>query len=102
MVLESTGARHGAKRQAHEDILVKCRAPAIGTPIFAPPAAATSCPSGLVWRERFEGDGVCVPPSERFRLENGTCRSGYVWRDSFPGDNVCMTPAQRATAKRKK
>jgi hypothetical protein len=62
-------------------------------------ATAGPCPSGQVWRERFEGDGVCVPPSERYRLENGQCRSGWVWRDSFPGDNVCVTPSQRAAAK---
>jgi hypothetical protein len=26
---------------------------------------ATRCPSGLVWRERFDGDTVCVTPLER-------------------------------------
>jgi hypothetical protein len=60
---------------------------------------AARCAPGLVWRERFEGDSVCVPPDQRFKLANGTCRSGYVWRDSFPGDGVCVTPAQRAKAK---
>jgi hypothetical protein len=64
--------------------------------------AAERCKSGYVWRERFEGDAVCVRPEERFRLEDGTCRSGYVWRDSFPGDGICVTPAERAAAKAKK
>ena len=27
--------------------------------------AADACPSGLVWRERFDGDTVCVLPGER-------------------------------------
>ena len=62
-------------------------------------ATAGPCPSGLVWRDRFEGDGVCVPPSQRWKMEDGTCRAGYVWRDSFPGDGVCVTPARRAAAK---
>ena len=26
---------------------------------------AARCPAGLVWRERFEGDSVCVTPAER-------------------------------------
>ena len=68
-------------------------------PTASPPAPATACASGYVWRERFEGDVVCVKPEERFRLADGTCRSGYVWRDATPGDNVCVTPAQRALAK---
>lgn len=28
-------------------------------------AQAARCPSGLVWRERFDGDTVCVGPPER-------------------------------------
>jgi hypothetical protein len=62
---------------------------------------AARCAPGLVWRERFTGDAVCVTPDQRYKLANGTCRSGYVWRDSFPGDGVCVTPAQRAQAKKK-
>jgi hypothetical protein len=58
-----------------------------------------TCPSGLVWRESFDGDATCVPPDQRFRLANGNCRSGFVWRDSFSGDNVCVTPAERNAAK---
>ena len=29
------------------------------------PGSAAPCPSGLVWRERFDGDTVCVSPAER-------------------------------------
>ena len=58
-------------------------------------SAAAPCPSGLVWRERFPGDYLCVPPDERYRLENGYCRSGYVWRERFDGDTVCVPPNER-------
>ena len=57
--------------------------------------AAALCASGLVWRERFDGDAVCVPPDQRWKLENGYCRSGYVWRERFNGDSVCVPPQQR-------
>ena len=63
-----------------------------------PPAAA--CAAGQVWRERFEGDGVCVTPDERFRLADGTCRAGYVWIGVPPVPNRCVTPAQRASAQK--
>jgi hypothetical protein len=65
----------------------------------SPETPAARCQAGYVWRERFEGDSVCVTPDQRYKLQDGTCRSGYVWRDSFPGDGVCVTPAQRAAAK---
>jgi hypothetical protein len=65
-------------------------------------AAAAQCVSGLVWRDNFDGDSLCVKPDERHRLADGTCRSGYVWRDSFNGDKVCVTPAQRTAAKAQK
>lgn len=58
------------------------------------------CQSGLVWRERFDGDTVCVKPDERYRLADGTCRNGWVWRDSFQGDGVCVTPGERDAAKK--
>jgi hypothetical protein len=35
------------------------------------------------------------------RLENGYCKSGYVWRDSYDGDGLCVTPAERTRAKAK-
>jgi len=70
---------------------------ATGTKVYC----CKRCPSGLVWRDRFKGDALCVTPDERYRLEDGTCRSGYVWRDTFPGDLVCVTPAERAAAKAK-
>jgi hypothetical protein len=37
----------------------------ISQPDVAAKKAAKLCPSGLVWRERFDGDTVCVPPQER-------------------------------------
>jgi hypothetical protein len=33
--------------------------------VSATKKAAKLCPSGLVWRERFDGDTVCVSPQER-------------------------------------
>ena len=34
------------------------------------------------------------------RLPNGYCKSGYVWRDSYDGDGLCVTPAERTRAER--
>jgi hypothetical protein len=28
-----------------------------------------------------------------------TCKSGYVWRDAWDGDGVCVTPETRTQAK---
>lgn len=64
-----------------------------------PPAAvAAACQPGIVWRESFEGDALCVKPDERFRKADGTCRAGYVWRDLFNGDGVCVTPKDKKKA----
>ena len=66
--------------------------------------AAAACPSGLVWRERFDGDTICVLPGERDanRRKRGlpveqaqACPSGLVWRERFDGDTVCVTPLER-------
>ena len=35
------------------------------------------------------------------RLDNEHCKSGYVFRDSYDGDGLCVTPGQRAFAKAK-
>ena len=35
------------------------------------------------------------------RLDNGYCKSGYVWRDSYDGDGLCVTPGERIIAKAK-
>ncbi len=35
------------------------------------------------------------------KLPNGYCKSGYVWRDSYDGDGLCVTPAERTRAKAK-
>ncbi|MEV7559553.1 hypothetical protein [Streptomyces sp. NPDC089795] len=65
------------------------------------------CKSGYVWRDSFDGDGVCVTPEERdaAHAENpnrqpgsNNCKPGYVWRDSFDGDGVCVTPEERDAA----
>ncbi|MEQ1929871.1 MAG: hypothetical protein ABL957_04960 [Parvularculaceae bacterium] len=56
------------------------------------------CAPGLAWRERYQDDKVCVPPTERFRQADGTCRSGYVWIGVGPQPNQCVTPAERTAA----
>jgi hypothetical protein len=71
---------------------------------YVPATNAASCSSGLVWRERFDGDTVCVLPGERDanRRRRGlpvgpasACPSGLVWRERFDGDTVCVSPAER-------
>jgi hypothetical protein len=73
--------------------------------------AATACPPGLVWRERFDGDTVCVLPGERDanRRKRGltvgpasACPSGLVWRERFDGDTVCVTPLERDANRRRR
>jgi hypothetical protein len=73
--------------------------------------AARYCPSGLVWRERFDGDTVCVLPGERDanRRNRGlsvgaasACPSGLVWRERFDGDTVCVTPLERDENRRRR
>src|SRR5258708_39053332 len=58
--------------------------------------AAKLCPSGLVWRERFDGDTVCVLPGERDhnRRRRGRatepaplCPSGLLARERFASDS---------------
>lgn len=72
---------------------------------------AAPCPSGLVWRERFDGDTVCVLPGERDAnrrnrgLSTGpasACPSGLVWRERFDGDTVCVTPLERDTNRKRR
>ncbi|WP_053712778.1 hypothetical protein [Streptomyces sp. XY413] len=62
------------------------------------------CQSGYVYRDSYEGDGVCVTPEERDKWHKfnpnrqpGTnqCKSGYVWRDAWDGDDTCVTPKER-------
>ncbi|MFJ3721973.1 hypothetical protein ACIPYQ_05300 [Streptomyces sp. NPDC090045] len=68
------------------------------------------CKSGYVWRDSFEGDGLCVTPSERDTAKaqnpnrqpgSNECQPGYVWREAWDGDAHCVTPAERAKAKAK-
>jgi hypothetical protein len=71
------------------------------------------CPQGLVWREAFPGDFVCVPEATRTqaaddnreaaaRREPGpgaygpdSCLLPFVWRGAFAGDVVCVTVPRR-------
>ncbi|MEN3336471.1 MAG: hypothetical protein V7647_147 [Acidobacteriota bacterium] len=72
------------------------------------------CSPGLIWRQAFTGDHLCVTPaarrivaldnmSDRPRHRTGfagvilaECLEGFVWRDARPGDTVCVSPAERA------
>ena len=84
-----------------------------GTACNRPPmwraAPNTRCSAGgLVPREAFAGDTVCVElrvhdqaiadniaaPSRT--LPNGLCVRGYLWRRANPGDHVCVLPETRA------
>lgn len=78
------------------------------------PIETTSrCRTGLVWREAFDGDDICVTPERRamVREENrqaalrrdlhgsygpNTCISGFVWREANPQDTVCVVPEERS------
>jgi hypothetical protein len=77
----------------------------------ATPAPGT-CKSGYVWRGARDGDGVCVTPGSRQRVQqenasaasrvdpNGawgpaSCLPGFVWREAFDGDTVCVAPSIR-------
>ena len=67
-----------------------------------------SCKPGLVWREAYAGDQVCVTTQTRAQAAadnqaaaqrqtaNGQCIQGYVWRQARPQDHVCVTPQTRA------
>jgi hypothetical protein len=68
------------------------------------------CRNGLVPRQAFRGDRVCVTNAVREQtiadniaapsrtLPNGLCISGYVWRRANPDDHVCVTRAAREQA----
>src|SRR5581483_1833956 len=82
-----------------------------GQPYTPATTPAAPCPSGLVWRERFDGDTVCVLPGERDanRRRRGlpvgqasACPSGLVWRERFDGDTVCVTPPERDANRRRR
>jgi hypothetical protein len=76
--------------------------------------SAKPCRPGLVWRDRFDGDAVCVTPAERKKVHDDnpdrqpgggaygpyTCKQGFVWRDSFDGDYACVTPQEREEERR--
>lgn len=73
------------------------------------PSGEDQCLPGLVWREAFPGDHVCVPGASRTRAAadnaraprrtvrgSDLCRHGFVWRDAEPGDKICTTGTVRA------
>lgn len=77
---------------------------ATAKPVKSASKSAARCPSGLVWRERFDGDTVCVLPGERDANRRGrglatgpasACPPGLVWRERFDGDTVCTSPIER-------
>jgi hypothetical protein len=77
-----------------------------------PPSSAQAqpCPSGLVWRERFDGDTVCVTPGERddnrrrrgLPVSVSNCPAGLVWREQYDGDTFCVTPVERDANRRRR
>jgi hypothetical protein len=69
-----------------------------------PPAG---CPAGLMPREAFRGDTVCVTRAVHDQTvadnaaapsrtnPNGSCIAGYVWREASADDHVCVLPVTR-------
>jgi hypothetical protein len=65
------------------------------------------CDTGLVPRDAYRSDPVCVAPIVRDRTiadniaspsrtqPNGSCIAGYVWREANSDDHVCVLPATR-------
>lgn len=78
------------------------------TPSQAYAYGPDTCIRGLVWRDAYPDDHVCVRPWVRAQAAsdnaaarqrsfwNGQCRRGLVWRQADPGDHVCVVPAIRA------
>ncbi|MER5487509.1 hypothetical protein ABT024_30460, partial [Streptomyces sp. NPDC002812] len=69
---------------------------------------SNQCAPGYVYRDAWEGDGLCVTPKHRDAAHShnpnrqpGTnqCKSGYVYRDAWEGDGQCVTPKQRDNVK---
>jgi hypothetical protein len=56
------------------------------------------CKQGEVWRERYNGDTVCVPPDQRWVMADGSCRPGYVKIGVGPKKDTCGTPEMKAKA----
>jgi hypothetical protein len=78
------------------------------TATFGKQISSGSCKPGLVLREAYAGDQVCVTPqvhaqasadnraAARRQVPSGRCIAGYVWRQADPRDHVCVTPQTRA------
>jgi hypothetical protein len=73
-----------------------------------PPTSTTGqCTNGLVRRDAFRGDEVCVTKvvHDQTIADNiaapsrtnpdGGCIAGYVWREASADDHVCVLPATR-------
>jgi hypothetical protein len=73
------------------------------------PYGPSTCMAGYVWRNAYNGDVVCVDPSQRDQAAadnaataarvdpNGlsgplSCQPSYVWRNAYNGDAVCVEP----------
>ena len=74
------------------------------------------CKAGMVWRDAFANDHVCVTPAARTQAAKdnveaskrrnpsgaygpNTCIAGYVWREASPADQVCVGGAERDQAR---
>jgi len=57
-----------------------------------------ACKQGEVWRERFNGDTVCVHPDQRWVMEDGSCRPGWEKIGVGPKKDTCGTPEKKAKA----
>jgi len=82
-----------------------------GTGVMAPgvPPARNpgTCANGMVRRDAFRGDEVCVTQAvhDQTIADNtaapartrpgGGCSPGYVWREASADDHVCVLPATR-------
>jgi hypothetical protein len=72
-----------------------------------PPPDQRKCDNGLLPREAFRGDEVCVTQAVRDQTiadnaaapghtnPNGGCMQGYVWREARVDDHVCVPLATR-------
>jgi hypothetical protein len=60
--------------------------------------ATAYCEPGTVYRDRYNGDGVCVTPDKRWIMEDGSCRQGYV-HGLRARSTECWTSDQLAKAK---
>jgi hypothetical protein len=82
--------------------------PAVVPEVPGPSNNPEQCANGLMTRDAFRGDRVCVTRAVHDQTisdnvaapsrikPNGTCVQGYVWREANPTDHVCVLPTTRA------